>query len=132
MFRISACTPHAVYSRERVTYVQAIIVTSSQFSRVIAHVVDSNHDCTLRTRKVFRDQRKGLTEVGGARGAKLRDLLKGVFLELFTNLEQDLLKGQVLARIMMISIEDIEHASSQGSSCPPGRIRQLEGCHIGN
>jgi hypothetical protein len=53
-------------------------------------------------------------------------------LERITNSHEDLFETQVLARIMMIGIGNVEEARGQGSSCTTSGVGEFEGSNVGN
>lgn len=113
-----------------ICHVVDIVLTSAQFTRIMTHVVDANHDGPTLPRKVGRQNGKGIVQIRGARTGKLRDLFKTLGLEFFANRKKRFLEGKILSGILVIRIRRVEQSRRQGSAGTAGWIREFERTNV--
>ena len=93
----------------RSTYIKHIVVATTQFARLVSHVVDTDHDGTFRSvRMTVGDDGKGFVEVRLAGRRQLRDLFETFRFQLLTDGEQNFLERQILPRVVMVRVRDVQ------------------------
>jgi len=97
---------------------------------LLTNIVDSNHNGTLGPSNIVRNQVKLVVDVKWTRGGKLWDLFVAPILENLTHLEQNLLKAEVLVRLVVVGVQNLEHGRGTGSSSTSSRIRELEASNV--
>lgn len=116
-----------------VGHVVHVVVATAQFARIVAHVVDANHDGPAGARKALvGNHAKRVVHRGGAAAGQLGNLLKALGLELFSHGKQSLLEAQILARVAVVGVRHVQETRRQGATGTAGRIREPKGTHVGD
>mmetsp|Transcript_25854 Transcript_25854/g.39639 ORF Transcript_25854/g.39639 Transcript_25854/m.39639 type:complete len:263 (+) Transcript_25854:448-1236(+) len=110
-------------------HVQDIIMATRKFA-VLTNIVNSNEYCTLGAAEVIRSNVKFRVHVNIARSRKLWDLCESLCVKHVSHLHEHILESQIVIRLVLIGIKDIEYgrcACSTGMSC---RVRKTERSNI--
>ena len=101
----------------KTTYVEHIIVAPAKLTRIVANVVDANHDSTTSSRKIIRNQGELVVQVGGSRTGKLRNLRETLTTQLVADGKEGLLEGEILASVVVVSIGRVQQSCVPGNTC---------------
>ena len=113
-------------------HIQNIIVTSPQFTRIVSHIVNANHDGPTRTGRRLGDQIKVRIDVNGVARGQLGNLRKSLGTQFLAHRFQDLGKTQIVFGNGFVLVQNVEKGRSAGTSRTSGRIGQGKGIDIGN
>ena len=113
-------------------HIEDIVMATTQFTRIVSHIIDSNHDSPTGSRGSVGDQIKIGIDIEGIARGQLRNLGVSLALQLLPHGRQDLGKAQVVFGDRFVLVQNLQERRRASPSGMARGIGQRKGIHVGH